>query len=121
KEMVGSDRLVGGLTPTAAARAVELYKSFCTGALLEATTEEAEMVKLVENASRDAQIAFANELSLVCDKLGLDVWNVIRLANHHPRVNILTPGAGVGGHCIAVDPWFIAKAAPELTPMIQAV
>lgn len=121
KEMVGNDRLVGGLTSEAAARAVELYKTFCTGALLEATTEEAEMVKLVENASRDAQIAFANELSLVCDKLGLDVWNVIRLANHHPRVNILTPGPGVGGHCLAVDPWFIANAAPELTPLIHAV
>lgn len=83
KEMVGNDRLVGGLTPAATARGVALYKSFCTGALLEASTEEAEMVKLVENASRDAQIAFANELSLVCDKLGLDVWRVIELANHH--------------------------------------
>lgn len=83
KEMVGNDRLVGGLTPAATARAMALYKTFCTGALLEATTEEAEMVKLVENASRDAQIAFANELSLVCDRLGLDVRRVIELANHH--------------------------------------
>ncbi len=121
KEMIGNDRLVGGLTPQATTRAIELYKSFCTGALLEATTEEAEMVKLVENASRDAQIAFANELSLVCDKLGLDVWKVIQLANHHPRVNILTPGAGVGGHCIAVDPWFIINSAPDVTPLMQAV
>lgn len=120
KEMVGNDRLVGGLTPEATRRGMALYKSFCTGELLEATTEEAEMVKLVENASRDVQIAFANELSLVCDKLGLDVWNVIRLANHHPRVNILTPGPGVGGHCIAVDPWFIINQAPELTPLMRA-
>lgn len=120
KEMIGNDRLVGGLTPQATARGMALYKSFCTGELLEASTEEAEMVKLVENASRDVQIAFANELSLVCDKLGLDVWNVIRLANHHPRVNILNPGPGVGGHCIAVDPWFIVKQAPELTPLMQA-
>ncbi len=120
KEMIGNDRLVGGLTPQATARGIELYKSFCKGELLEASTEEAEMVKLVENASRDVQIAFANELSLVCDKLGLDVWNVIRLANHHPRVNILTPGPGVGGHCIAVDPWFIINQAPELTPLMAA-
>lgn len=121
KEMVQNDRLVGGLTPEATARGVALYKTFCTGALLEASAEEAEMVKLVENASRDAQIAFANELSLVCDKLGLDVWKVIGLANHHPRVNILTPGTGVGGHCIAVDPWFIINAAPEVTPVMRAV
>lgn len=121
KEMVGNDRLVGGLTPQATVRAMALYKTFCTGALLEATTEEAEMVKLVENASRDAQIAFANELSLVCDKLRLDVWKVIALANHHPRVNILNPGAGVGGHCIAVDPWFIINSAPEITPVMRAV
>lgn len=120
REMVENDRLVGGLTPAAATRALELYKSFCKGQLLECTTEEAEMVKLVENASRDAQIAFANELSLVCAKMGLDVFNVIRLANHHPRVNILNPGAGVGGHCIAVDPWFIINEAPELTPFMQA-
>lgn len=121
KEMIGNDRLVGGLTPVAAERAKALYRSFCTGELLDASAEEAEMVKLVENASRDAQIAFANELSLVCDKLGLDVWKVIKLANHHPRVNILTPGAGVGGHCIAVDPWFIINSAPEMTPVMQAV
>lgn len=120
KEMIGNDRLVGGVTPEATARGMALYKSFCTGALLEASVEEAEMVKLVENASRDVQIAFANELSLVCDKLGLDVWNVIRLANHHPRVNILTPGPGVGGHCIAVDPWFIINQAPGLSPLMRA-
>lgn len=121
KEMVGNDRLVGGLTAEATKRGMALYKTFCTGALLAASAEEAEMVKLVENASRDAQIAFANELSLVCDHLGLDVWKVIALANHHPRVNILNPGAGVGGHCIAVDPWFIINAAPDLTPVMRAV
>lgn len=121
REMVANDRLVGGLTPRATERAMALYKTFVTGALLPCTPREAEMVKLVENASRDAQIAFANELSLVCAKMGLDVFNVIRLANHHPRVNILTPGAGVGGHCIAVDPWYIVAEAPELTPLMQTV
>ena len=120
REMVENDRLVGGLTPKATERGIELYTSFCKGALLPCTANEAEMVKLVENASRDAQIAFANELSLVCHKMGLNVFNVIKLANHHPRVNILTPGAGVGGHCIAVDPWFIIHEAPELTPQMQA-
>ncbi|PZP38700.1 MAG: UDP-N-acetyl-D-mannosamine dehydrogenase [Pseudomonas fluorescens] len=120
KEMVGNDRLIGGVTPQAAARAKQLYSSFCTGQLLEATVEEAEMVKVVENASRDVQIAFANELSMVCERLGLDVWRIIKLANHHPRVNILRPGAGVGGHCLAVDPWFIINSAPELTPLMQA-
>ncbi|HEX2858750.1 MAG TPA: nucleotide sugar dehydrogenase [Alphaproteobacteria bacterium] len=120
REMVENDRLVGGLTPQATGRGLALYQSFCTGQLLPCTAAEAEMVKLVENASRDAQIAFANELSTVCAKMGLDVWNVIKLANHHPRVNILTPGTGVGGHCIAVDPWFIIAEAPELTPQMQA-
>lgn len=120
REMVENDRLVGGLTPGATARAKALYRTFCQGELLEASAAEAEMVKLVENASRDVQIAFANELSLVCDKLGLDVWRIISLANHHPRMNILRPGPGVGGHCIAVDPWFIINAAPEQTPLMQA-
>lgn len=120
-EMVHNDRLVGGLTPEATARGVALYSTFCKGALLVATTEEAEMVKLVENASRDVQIAFVNELSMVCDRLGLDVWKVIELANHHPRINLLKPGPGVGGHCIAVDPWFIIKAAPDITPVMKAV
>jgi UDP-N-acetyl-D-mannosaminuronic acid dehydrogenase len=120
REMVENDRLVGGLTPQATQRGLDVYKTFCKGQLLACTAAEAEMVKLVENASRDAQIAFANELSQVCDKMGLNVWNVIKLANHHPRVNILTPGTGVGGHCIAVDPWFIIHEAPELTPQIQA-
>lgn len=120
KEMAGNDRIIGGFTPEATARAKALYQTFCNGVLLEASTAEAEMVKLVENASRDVQIAFANELSVACDKLGLDVWRIIELANHHPRVGILKPGTGVGGHCIAVDPWFIINAAPEQTPLMQA-
>lgn len=119
REMVGNDRLVGGLTPEATARGVNFYKTFCKGELLPTSSGVAEMVKLVENASRDVQIAFANELSLVCHELGLDVREVIRLANHHPRVNILQPGAGVGGHCIAVDPWFIVDSAPEVTPLMR--
>lgn len=120
KEMIHNDRMVGGLTEASTRRGVELYRTFCKGQVMETTAEEAEMVKMVENASRDVQIAFANELSLVCDRLGLDVWRVIELANHHPRVNILTPGAGVGGHCIAVDPWFIINAAPDVTPLMKA-
>jgi UDP-N-acetyl-D-mannosaminuronic acid dehydrogenase len=119
-EMVANARLVGGLTAQATQRALALYQTFCKGELLPCTASEAELVKLVENASRDAQIAFANELSMVCAKLDLNVWNVIALANHHPRVNILQPGTGVGGHCIAVDPWFIVAEAPELTPQMQA-
>lgn len=119
-EMVHNDRLVGGLTPAAAVRGLELYRSFCKGKVVETSAEEAELVKMVENASRDVQIAFANELSLVCDKLGLDVWRVRELANLHPRVNIMLPAAGVGGHCIAVDPWFIINAAPKDTPLMRA-
>jgi UDP-N-acetyl-D-mannosaminuronic acid dehydrogenase len=119
-EMVHNDRLVGGLTPAATQRGVELYQSICQGQVLPTTAGVAEMVKLVENASRDAQIAFANELSLACAQMGLDVWEVIRLANHHPRVNIFQPGAGVGGHCIAVDPWFIIHSAPDTTPLMRA-
>lgn len=120
-EMIQNDRLVGGLTPTATQRGVDLYQSFCQGQVLPTTAGVAEMVKLVENASRDAQIAFANELSRACASMGLDVWEVIRLANHHPRVNILQPGAGVGGHCIAVDPWFIIHSAPNDTPLMKVV
>lgn len=119
QEMVHNDRAIGGLTPTATERCVNFYRRIVKGKLLESTAETAEMVKLVENASRDVQIAFANELSLVCDKLGLNVWEVIRLANHHPRVNILQPGPGVGGHCIAVDPWFIINAARGQTPLMH--
>lgn len=120
KELVSNDRLCGGLTAEAAERARRLYSVFCNGEIYVTDARTAEMVKLAENASRDVQIAFANELSLVCEKLGINVWDVIRFANRHPRVRILQPGPGVGGHCIAVDPWFIAEAAPEVTPLMQA-
>lgn len=119
KELVTNDRLCGGLTPAASSRARDLYALFCNGDIHLCDARTAEMVKLTENASRDVQIAFANELSLVCDRLGLSVWDVIRLANRHPRVKILQPGPGVGGHCIAVDPWFIVDAAPDLTPLMR--
>jgi len=119
-EMVRNDRVVGGITPRCAARAAALYRRFVNGACVETTARTAELVKLAENAYRDVNIAFANELSLVCDAIGVDVWDVVAMANRHPRVDILKPGPGVGGHCIAVDPWFIVDSAPELTPLIQA-
>lgn len=119
-EMIYNDRAIGGLTPEATAQALAFYRPLIQGQLMPTTTEAAEMVKLVENASRDVQLAFANELSLVCDQLNLNVWEIIRLANHHPRVNILQPGPGVGGHCIPVDPWFIVDAAPDCTPLMRA-
>ncbi len=118
-ELITNDRVIGGLSPSAAKAGRDFYASFCQGQLLETTARTAELVKLTENAFRDVNIAFANELSLVCDKIEVNVCELIRLANHHPRVNILQPGCGVGGHCIAVDPWFIASAAPECTPLIQ--
>jgi UDP-N-acetyl-D-mannosaminuronic acid dehydrogenase len=118
-EMVTNDRVVGGITRRCAARAASLYRVFCQGQILETDAASAEMAKLVENAYRDVNIAYANELSLVCEDLKLDVWEVIRLANHHPRVNILTPGPGVGGHCIAVDPWFIVGASPNFARLIR--
>ncbi|HEU5047990.1 MAG TPA: UDP-N-acetyl-D-mannosamine dehydrogenase [Rickettsiales bacterium] len=118
-EMIFNDRAVGGLSPRATQRGIEFYSKVVKGKLLETDAKTAEMVKLVENASRDVQIAFANELSLACDAMGLNVWEVIKLANHHPRVNILQPGPGVGGHCIAVDPWFIIDAAPKHTPLMR--
>ncbi|WP_129787067.1 UDP-N-acetyl-D-mannosamine dehydrogenase [Promicromonospora panici] len=118
-ELVTNDRIVGGLTPEAAQRARDLYQVFCQGEILLTDAVTAETAKLVENSFRDVNIAFANELSLVADKLGIDVWELIRLANHHPRVNILQPGPGVGGHCIAVDPWFIVDAAPEEARLIR--
>ncbi len=118
-ELIGNDRVIGGLSPAAAKAGKIFYASFCKGQLLQTTARTAELVKLTENAFRDVNIAFANELSLVCDQLKVNVRELIRLANHHPRVNILQPGCGVGGHCIAVDPWFIASAAPECTPLIQ--
>lgn len=119
EEMENNDRVIGGLTPKGAELARELYSTFCTADLLVTDATTAEMAKLTENSFRDVNIAFANELSLICDRLGIDVWELIELANHHPRVNILQPGPGVGGHCIAVDPWFIVSAAPEEAKLIQ--
>jgi UDP-N-acetyl-D-mannosaminuronic acid dehydrogenase len=119
-ELVTNDRIIGGLTRDAAERAAELYRSFCQGEMIITDAATAELSKLVENSYRDVNIAFANELSTICDKLGIDVWELIRMANHHPRVNILQPGPGVGGHCIAVDPWFIVSAAPEQARLIRA-
>jgi UDP-N-acetyl-D-mannosaminuronic acid dehydrogenase len=119
KELVANDRIAGGLTPAAAEAARDLYRTFCVGEIFLTDARTAEMCKLTENASRDVGIAFANELSLICDKLGIDVWELIKLANRHPRVKILQPGPGVGGHCIAVDPWFIVDAAPDLARLIR--
>ena len=118
-ELVTNDRIVGGLTRDAALRAQQLYEIFCRGSILITDAVTAEMAKLVENSFRDVNIAFANELSLIADGLGIDVWELIELANHHPRVNILQPGPGVGGHCIAVDPWFIVDAVPEQSRLIR--
>jgi UDP-N-acetyl-D-mannosaminuronic acid dehydrogenase len=117
-ELRENDRIIGGLTPEASRRAADVYRTFCVGQLIVTDARTAELAKLVENSFRDVNIAFANELSLVCDRLGVDVWELISLANHHPRVNILSPGPGVGGHCIAVDPWFIVSAAPEESRLI---
>jgi UDP-N-acetyl-D-mannosaminuronic acid dehydrogenase len=107
------------VTPEAAELAASLYATFCQGEILLTDDITAEMAKLVENSYRDVNIAFANELSIISDGLGIDVWELIRLANHHPRVNILQPGPGVGGHCIAVDPWFIVAEAPEDAKLIR--
>ncbi|WP_374675003.1 UDP-N-acetyl-D-mannosamine dehydrogenase [Ideonella sp.] len=119
RELVENDRIIGGLTPACSERAVALYRTFVQGELLVTNARTAEMCKLTENSFRDVNIAFANELSLICDRIGIDVWELIRLANHHPRVNILQPGAGVGGHCIAVDPWFIVDRTPEQARLIR--
>ena len=119
EELTNNDRSIGGITPRCARKALAFYKRFVRGTCITTDARSAEMTKLVENAYRDVNIAFANELSIVADRMGLDVWEVIRLANRHPRVNILQPGPGVGGHCIAVDPWFIVASAPEDTPLIR--
>ena len=119
EELANNDRSIGGITPRCARKALAFYKRFVRGACITTDARSAEMTKLVENAYRDVNIAFANELSMVADRMGLDVWEVIRLANRHPRVNILQPGPGVGGHCIAVDPWFIVHGAPDETPLIR--
>lgn len=118
-ELVGNDRIIGGMTPEATKAVKALYATFVKGELLETDSRTAEMSKLAENAFRDVNIAFANELSMICDDLGIDTMALIRLANHHPRVNILTPGCGVGGHCIAVDPWFIVSRSPERAKLIR--
>lgn len=118
-ELVQNDRCVGGMTPACAAKARDFYELFVRGRCIETSARTAEMVKLTENAFRDTNIAFANELSLICDHARIDVWEVIELANRHPRVEILKPGPGVGGHCIAVDPWFIVDAAPRQARLIR--
>lgn len=119
KELIENDRIVGGMTAKCAQAACDLYKTFVTGECLVTSARTAEMTKLTENAFRDVNIAFANELSIICDKMDINVWELISLANRHPRVSILQPGPGVGGHCIAVDPWFIVSGAPEEARIIE--
>lgn len=118
-ELVENDRIVGGINEASTQAAVDFYKSFVRGEVLATDSRTAEMAKLTENSFRDVNIAFANELSLICDKEGINVWNLIALANRHPRVNILQPGPGVGGHCIAVDPWFIVARNPDQARLIR--
>ncbi len=119
KELVENDRVIGGITARCAERARDLYQIFVEGECILTDSRTAELCKLTENAFRDVNIAFANELSFICDRLGIDVWELIRLANRHPRVNILNPGPGVGGHCIAVDPWFIVSSAQKEARLIR--
>ncbi|OOF19774.1 UDP-N-acetyl-D-mannosamine dehydrogenase [Salinivibrio sp. IB574] len=119
RELVENDRIVGGITPVASEKVAEFYRTFVNGEVLVTTARTAEMAKLTENSFRDVNIAFANELSLLCDKFSIDVWELIRLANRHPRVDILQPGTGVGGHCIAVDPWFIVHEGGEDAQLIR--
>ena len=119
-ELVNNDRVIGGIDNESTEKAKEFYRTFVTGELHATNCKTAEMCKLTENSSRDVQIAFANELSYICDKAGINVWELIELANKHPRVNILQPGCGVGGHCIAVDPYFITSAYPEEARIIAA-
>lgn len=119
RELVQNDRVIGGMTPKCSDLASRLYKVFVQGECVITNARTAEMCKLTENSFRDVNIAFANELSIICDKLGIGVWELIKLANRHPRVNILQPGPGVGGHCIAVDPWFIVSATPDEAKLIR--
>lgn len=119
RELVENDRIIGGLSANCSTRAADVYRIFVKGKLLISNARTAEMCKLTENSFRDVNIAFANELSLICDKLDINPWELIKLANHHPRVNILQPGCGVGGHCIAVDPWFIVDKTPEEAKIIR--
>jgi len=119
RELVENDRIVGGTTPEATVKTVEFYNTFVSGEVLSTDARTAEMAKLTENSFRDTNIAFANELSILCDKFNIDVWELIKLTNRHPRVNVLQPGAGVGGHCIAVDPWFIVHAGGDDAKIIR--
>ncbi len=119
RELVENDRVIGGISSKCSERAAELYKIFVKGECVITNARTAEMTKLTENSCRDVQIAFANELSIICDKLDIDVWELISLANRHPRINILQPGPGVGGHCIAVDPWFIVSKTPDEAQIIH--
>ncbi|WP_180063326.1 UDP-N-acetyl-D-mannosamine dehydrogenase [Acinetobacter sp. YH16042] len=118
-ELISNDRIIGGMTESSSAASSQLYKTFVKGECIETNARTAEMCKLTENSFRDVNIAFANELSVICDKLDINVWELIALANRHPRVNILQPGPGVGGHCIAVDPWFIVAKTPEQARLIR--
>lgn len=120
RELVENDRIIGGITETCTNAAIDLYRIFVEGSCLSTNVRTAEMCKLVENSFRDVNIAFANELSLICSELDIDVWQLIKLANRHPRVSILQPSCGVGGHCIAVDPWFIVSQVPEKAKLIRA-
>lgn len=120
RELVQNDRVIGGMTPKCSEAAASLYKTFVQGECVITNARTAEMCKLTENSFRDVNIAFANELSIICDKLDINVWELIKLANRHPRVNILQPGPGVGGHCIAVDPWFIVSAVPDEARLIRS-
>jgi UDP-N-acetyl-D-mannosaminuronic acid dehydrogenase len=119
RELVENDRVIGGMTAKCSKAAIALYKTFVEGECVTTNARTAEMAKLTENSCRDVQIAFANELSIICDKLDINVWELISLANRHPRINILQPGPGVGGHCIAVDPWFIVSKTPEDAQIIH--
>lgn len=119
RELVDNDRVIGGISKRCSERSVDLYKTFVMGECVITNARTAEMAKLTENSCRDVQIAFANELSIICDKLDIDVWELISLANRHPRINILQPGPGVGGHCIAVDPWFIVSKTPDQAQLIH--
>jgi len=119
KELVENDRIIGGITEDCSEKAIEVYRIFVKADLIKTNARTAEMSKLTENAFRDVNIAFANELSLISDELDINVWELISLANRHPRVNILQPGPGVGGHCIAVDPWFIVNKTPELAKLTR--
>jgi UDP-N-acetyl-D-mannosaminuronic acid dehydrogenase len=118
RELLENARVVGGVTPESARAGRDLYATFVNGEIVETDATTAEMVKLMENTTRDVNIAIANEFARLAEKFGVDVWEAIRLANLHPRINILSPGPGVGGHCISVDPWFFVESAPELTPLI---